>query len=95
MACCCQCFHNSLDIEKVVELGSAGKQRMGMVGNSVETSNDECLAASEYNAVVDEVNYTNGYVSMATAETHSDAAMMMMMDYKVMVVLLFASPADR
>lgn len=70
---------------------------MGMEENNVEKSNDGCLVASAYNVVVDEVNYTNGYVSMATAETHFDAAMMMMMmmDYKVMVVLLFASPADR
>lgn len=92
-ACCCQCFRSSLDIERVVELGNVALGWMEKEGNSVEKRNDGCLEASAYNAVVDEVNYTNECESMATFETHFDEAMLM--DYKVMVVLLFASLANR
>lgn len=73
--------------------GSAEFQQTEKEGSSGERRSDGWLEASAHNAAVDEVNCTNGYESMATSETHFDDAMMM--DYKVMVVLLFASPADR
>jgi hypothetical protein len=62
-------------------------------GSSGERNNDECFEANVHNAAVDEVNCTDGCELMATFETHFDDAMTLM-DYKVMVVLLFASPAD-
>lgn len=58
----------------------------------MERSSDGLLEANEYNVAVDEVSYRDGYDSMAKFETHSDGAMT---DYKVKVVLLFASRADR
>lgn len=61
----------------------------------MERNSAECLEASAHNAAADEVNCTNDYESMAMFATRSDDAMTLTMDYKVMVVLLFASPADR
>lgn len=93
MAHCYQCFRNSLDIARVAVPGNVGWRQKEMEGSNEERKSDECPEANEHNAVVDEVNYTNGYASMATSEKHFDDAMLM--DYKVMVVLLFASLADR
>src|SRR5690349_20825363 len=87
-------FHNSSDIEREEVLGSAVKRQKETEGNSVETSSVMCLVANARNAAADEVNCTNGYESMAMFATRSDDAMTLMMNYKVMVVLLFASPAD-
>lgn len=94
-ACCCQCSRSSLDIGKVEGLGSVAWQQMVREGNSGERNSGAYLEANVHNAAADEVNYTNGYGSMAMFETRSDDAMTLMMDYKVMVVLLFASPACR
>lgn len=67
---------------------------MAMEGNSGARNSEAYLEASVHNAAADEVNCTNGYETMAMSEPRSDDAMMLMMDYKVMVVLLFASPAS-
>lgn len=90
----CQCFRSSLDTERVEALESAVKTPRVMEESSVERNSEECLAANVHNVAQDEVNCTNGYETMAMLATRSDDAMTLMMDYKVMVVLLFASPAD-
>ena len=92
---CYQCFRSSLGIVKVGEPGNAGLQRTEM-GESNVGRNSECarLVASEHNVAADEVSYTDDYESMAMSEIPRFDDAMTLMDYKVMVVLLFASPAD-
>lgn len=77
----------------MAEPGSAARRQMGRVGSNGERSSGVWLGANAHNAAADAVSCTDGYESMAMSETHFDDAMMM--DYKVMVVLLFVSPADR
>lgn len=90
-----QCFHNSSDTEMAEVPGKAVYPQRETEGNSVERNSVACLVANACNVAADEVNCTNGYESMAMFATRFDDAMTLMMDYKVMVVLLFASPADR
>lgn len=83
----CHCSHNSSDTETSTEVESAARRLRAMVESNEVKSNE--FVGSSNNVAMDEVKCINGYEMRAVFVIYSVDAQMM--DYKLMVALLFAS----